>query len=129
MSMDFDAAMKEMGKRPGKLAGFYSKKHPRFSSQELEQEAMIAIWEATKLYDQNKGAQFKTYATSYIKFKIMSYIKKHTHREEVDIESYIESRVTKYEHPQADNIELRKYDFKPLLKPRLQKFLEKKYGL
>jgi len=55
-----------------KLVAMYKK--TGIPTEDLTQEAMIGLLEAEKKYDPDKGASFATYATYWIKNKILSYI-------------------------------------------------------
>jgi len=55
-----------------KIVAMY--KNTGIAPEDLTQEAMIGLLEAQRKYDPEKGASFSTYATYWIKNKILTYI-------------------------------------------------------
>lgn len=52
------------------------------NKDEFYQIGLLALWDASKNFDEKKGAQFSTYAYHYIKGRIMTSLRKESKREE-----------------------------------------------
>ena len=67
-----------------KYAGKYQQ--PGIGIEDLVQEGTIGVWEAWQRFDENKGAQFSTYAVYWIKKRMLALLEREIGRPESALE-------------------------------------------
>lgn len=58
-----------------KIAGDIQRTNPRVEPEDMDQVALLALWQAALRYDSNSGNKFSTLATHYIHGKCMTYLR------------------------------------------------------
>ena len=74
---DMDTFLKQYEKEAYKIAAkFQINGYTELETEDIQQMALIYLWEATKQYDEHRGASFGTFAHIYIHSKLSSYFQK-----------------------------------------------------